>query len=204
MSEKKIVLAVDDVSENLSLLRSMLEDFFDVRLAKSAKMALSLLENTKVDLILLDIEMPGMSGLEFLNTFREKNPDGKHTPVIIVTSHASTDFVKDAINAGAKDYLVKPIKTEALHKKIDSLIGMPAIKARSSNPLENKLDMLIAALGSGDSARSEALVQEIAKIVAQSKSGSSRLYLEKIETLIRSYEFEKAIKETRDFLDFIV
>ncbi|MDR0463658.1 MAG: response regulator, partial [Treponema sp.] len=67
MADKKIILAVDDMPENLMLLGSLLESYFDVRLAKSADMAMNVLNKTKVDLILLDIVMPEMLGFDFMN-----------------------------------------------------------------------------------------------------------------------------------------
>ena len=55
MSDRKIILAVDDMPESLTIMRTLLQDYFDIRLAKTGKLALNLLENTKVDLIFLDI-----------------------------------------------------------------------------------------------------------------------------------------------------
>ena len=125
MTGKKIILAVDDMPENLMLLGSLLEKYFDVRLAKSADMALNILGRIKVDLILLDIVMPEMSGFEFLNLLYSRNSLNKKAPVIFITSHADLDVIGKAIKAGAKDYIVKPIIAETLYKKINAVIGIP-------------------------------------------------------------------------------
>ena len=121
MADKKIILAVDDMPENLTLIHFLLKKDFDVRLARSAEQALSLLENTAVDLILLDIEMPRMSGFDFMEKFNE-NPEHKKIPVIFVTSHGSVDFINRAINHGGRDYIVKPIRSDILRNKINALL----------------------------------------------------------------------------------
>jgi DNA-binding response OmpR family regulator len=81
-----------------------------------------------VDLILLDIEMPGMSGFQFLEKMYQDHPDNKKVPVIFVTSHTDSDIITHALNAGARDYIVKPIKSEVLLKKIAAIITLPMRK----------------------------------------------------------------------------
>ena len=195
---KKIILAVDDMSENLTLLRTLLQDHFDIRLVKSAKMALALLDNLRVDLILLDIEMPGMSGFDFLKRLVETHPDNKHTPVIFVTSHADKDFFAQAVNSGARDYLLKPIKAETLYKKIDAVIGMPAEKTVSGQ-LEEKLNDLIAAAASGDSMRAESLTKELLDIAA-AQDLQIRYSMDLIAKLIMAFDYEQGIAKIREFL----
>lgn len=114
---KKIILAIDDMSMNLRTMNIALEKFFDVRLAKSGGMALSVLRTTKIDLILLDIEMPGMSGFEFMDMIKEV-PRVKDVPVIFVTSHAYPELVARATKVGAKDYVTKPFAPEVLVEKV--------------------------------------------------------------------------------------
>ena len=199
MTDRKIILAVDDMSENLTLLRSMLEDYFDIRLAKSAKMALTLLDNTVVDLILLDIEMPGMSGFEFLRQLRLVNSKNKDTPVIFVTSHAKADLITQAINSGAKDYLLKPIKADALYKKIDAVIGMPEDK---TDPLEKKLKALMSAAVSGDSSRAESIMAELKNHVL-GQNVHKRRFVEDIGNFIHAFDYEKGINKIKEFLVYL-
>ena len=196
MSTKKIILVVDDMPENLTLIRSLLKDYFDVRLAKSGKMALGLLENLKVDLILLDVEMPGMSGFEFLRQLDDKDSLNRKTPVIFITSHGERDLINDAINAGAKDYLLKPINAEALFKKIDNVIGMPEIK---TSPLEGNLKFLLSAAESGDSEQIESIVKVLLEIT-RSKDERIRNSMEDIAKLMYDFDYEKGIKKTNEFL----
>jgi CheY-like chemotaxis protein len=121
---KKIILAVDDMPLTLAAIRTILQNDFDIRLTKSPKTAFVILNTIQVDLILLDIEMPEMSGFEFLKELRT-NPDyAKHktTPVIFVTSHETEEFVQQVRASGAEGYVSKPIIAQALIDKIGSAI----------------------------------------------------------------------------------
>ncbi|MDR0496475.1 MAG: response regulator [Treponema sp.] len=199
MADRKIILAVDDMAENLTLIRSMLEEHFDVRLAKSGNMALTLLEKTQVDLILLDIEMPGMSGFDFIKNYHIQKPENKKTPVIFVTSHADKELIAKAINSGGKDYVVKPIKPDILYKKIDTLLGMPPSYIASPEKdtpitLERTLKNLLDAAGSGDSTQAEVYVKEL-KSFPTKENTINRRYIEEIVKYIHAFEYEKGIQK---------
>ncbi|MDR1142795.1 MAG: response regulator [Spirochaetaceae bacterium] len=120
-SAKKVVLAVDDMAVSLTTIRTILQHEYDVRLAKSAALALEMLKQIKVDLILLDIEMPEISGLEFVGLLK-KNPELKNIPVIFVTSHANPQFIDQAMAFEAEGYIVKPFIPEALIKRVKSVL----------------------------------------------------------------------------------
>jgi CheY-like chemotaxis protein len=130
-AEKKIVLAVDDMPVNLAAIKNILCNEYDVRPVKSAKTAFLLLDTIRPDLILLDIEMPEMSGFEFYELM--KNSPGrlelKDIPVIFVTSHGTEDVIARAMSSGARDYVVKPVDPAALLKKVGALFN-----GDSSNP----------------------------------------------------------------------
>ena len=197
MRKTKIILVVDDMIENLTFLRSMLKDYFDVRLAKSGKIALTLLENLKVDLILLDIEMPGMSGFEFLRRLdTDDDSMNKKTPVIFVTSHADRDLINDAINSGAKDYILKPVNAELLFKKIENIIGLPETK---TNPLEGNLKSLLNAVASANSEKIDDLLKDLNN-VAVAKDDRIRSSIQEITKLLQVYEYEKGTTKINEFL----
>lgn len=122
--KRKVILAIDDVTMNLAIIKGLLSKHFDVRVAKSGELALFILGSVKVDLILLDVEMPGMSGFEFIDIIREI-PDVKDIPIIFVTSHATVDIISRATQAGAIDYIVKPIDQQVVLKKVFSAMKMP-------------------------------------------------------------------------------
>jgi putative two-component system response regulator len=119
---KRVILAVDDMAVSLTTIRTILQQEYDVRLAKSATLALEMLKSIKADLILLDIEMPEISGLEFVGLLK-KSPELKNIPVIFVTSHANPLFIDQAMAFEAEGYIVKPFIPEALIKRIKSVLG---------------------------------------------------------------------------------
>ena len=123
ITEKKIILAVDDTQSNLQIIQGVLGKEFELRLAKSGNMALMALDRVVPELILLDIEMPGMSGFDVMDTISRK-PHLKEIPVIFVTSHASKEFVTEAQARGAKDYVVKPFDPDVLRNKVHKALGL--------------------------------------------------------------------------------
>jgi putative two-component system response regulator len=193
MADKKIILAVDDMPENLMLLGTLLEDYFDVRLAKSADMALSLLGAVRVDLILLDIVMPEMSGFAFMDLLRTRDSPNKKTPVIFITAHADLDIIGRAVKLGAKDYIVKPIVAETLYKKIDSVIGIPK---HIPSIIEGNLEKLMTSIASANKVQAETLIKELLNIA---RGGFPRVYnsMEEIARLVKDFEYEEAMNKTK-------
>jgi len=123
ISCKKVILAIDDNAIQLKLFQRNLAKYYDVRLVKSASDALGLIRELSVDLILLDIEMPSVSGFEFLHDLR-KIPKYMHTPVIIVTGHSEPEFLESARNSSAADVLIKPVRPRTLIEAIEKAFTM--------------------------------------------------------------------------------
>ncbi|MCL2122084.1 MAG: response regulator [Clostridiales bacterium] len=121
MENRNIILVVDDSSANLEMCKGLLSAEYDVRLAKSGKMALSALQKIHPDIILLDIEMPDMTGFEVMEEIN-KNPEMDGVSVLFLTSHASERLVSKAVEQGAVDYIVKPFSPEVLRSKIKGAI----------------------------------------------------------------------------------
>ncbi|MCL2166827.1 MAG: response regulator [Clostridiales bacterium] len=121
MENRNIILVVDDSSANLQMCKGLLSTEYDVRLAKSGKMALSALQKVRPDIILLDIEMPDMTGFEVMEEIN-KNTEMDGVSVLFLTSHASERLVSKAVEQGAVDYIVKPFTPEVLRSKIKSAI----------------------------------------------------------------------------------
>ena len=121
------VWIIDDEESIRTICTSALEDLFNVESFSSASEALLALNSNKPDLIITDIKMPGMSGLEFLNKVSEKFPD---LPTIIITAHANIDNALSAYKGGAFEYLTKPFDINEIRKL--------AIKAtKTSKPAQN-------------------------------------------------------------------
>lgn len=118
---------IDDEESIRTICTSALEDLFNVESFSSASEALLALNSNQPDLIITDIKMPGMSGLEFLNKVSEKFPD---LPTIIITAHANIDNALSAYKGGAFEYLTKPFDINEIRKL--------AIKAtKTSKPAQN-------------------------------------------------------------------
>src|SRR5262245_4854590 len=103
------LLVVDDHEPNRDVLsRRLAAKGFGVATAASGEEALSLMATTRFDLVLLDVEMPGMSGLDVLGRLREQHSQAE-LPVIIVTARTQGADIVEAFRLGANDYVTKPI-----------------------------------------------------------------------------------------------
>ncbi|WP_100399130.1 response regulator transcription factor [Bacillus sp. FJAT-44742] len=119
---KKKVLIIDDESEMRKLLRICIKPTskFTIDTASSGKKAMKMVTETKHDLILLDIMMPGMSGLEILHQLRKKEKN--QVPVILISALGDKERIVEGINLGADDYVVKPFEPKDLQKCILSVL----------------------------------------------------------------------------------
>jgi len=93
--------------------------------AASGIEALELLQERQVHLILSDINMPSMDGLQFLNQLRTRNL-ATNTPVVMITTESSADHVKEAILAGARGFIRKPFTVEQIKEHIVPLVSPDA------------------------------------------------------------------------------
>jgi len=117
-SEPGFILAVDDLQENRELVaRNLSRSGHFVVTAASGEEALRTLAETDVDVVLLDLFMPGMDGHEVLRRIKE-NPDWRATPVIMISGRQDMDGIIDCIEAGADDYLFKPFNPVLLQARI--------------------------------------------------------------------------------------
>jgi len=120
MENRKIILAIDDNAFQLKLYKEMLVPRYDLRVVKAATDALNFLSANSVDVILLDIEMPNVSGFEFLGEIR-KIPSHMNVPVIIVSGNSGQEFLNQAKDTSAADVLTKPVNQELLVAAIEKI-----------------------------------------------------------------------------------
>jgi CheY-like chemotaxis protein len=125
MEEKKIILAIDDNAVQLRFYKEVLVSKYDLRVVKAASEALNFLNANNVHLILLDIEMPNVSGFEFLSDIK-RIPSYIGVPVIIVSGNTGEDFFKQARNSSAADVLSKPVIPDLLIKAIEKALAKKA------------------------------------------------------------------------------
>ena len=112
---KKCILVVDDDSMNLARTQMILKKEYDVLTVESGIDALVSLKSTKVDMVLLDIDMPKMNGIETFECMKVFAPE---IPVIFLTSSGQEEDVVSAIKLGAVNYLKKPYHPQELLKRI--------------------------------------------------------------------------------------
>ncbi|MCL6621569.1 MAG: response regulator [Syntrophobacterales bacterium] len=112
------ILAVDDELDMLSLLKMMVEGYTDhqVVVTNNPLEAKDLLEKERFDLVLTDLKMPGMDGLELLEFARRQDPD---LLVLVITAFGSLETAEEAMAKGAFDYITKPFRKEQLLLAID-------------------------------------------------------------------------------------
>ncbi len=121
------ILVVDDILPNVKLLEAKLKaEYYEVLTATSGQEALDIAEKEKPDVVLLDIMMPGMDGFEVCERLKA-NPATVHIPVIMVTALTdATDRVR-GLEAGADDFLSKPVNDTALMARVRSLVRLKMI-----------------------------------------------------------------------------
>jgi two-component system cell cycle response regulator len=121
------ILVVDDIPANLKLLEvRLLAEYFDVLTADDGYKALSICDSTHVDVILLDIMMPGMDGFEVCERLKS-NPKTSHIPVVMVTALDQPSDRVRGLKAGADDFLTKPVNDLQLISRVKSLVRLKTL-----------------------------------------------------------------------------
>lgn len=115
---KPHILIVDDEERFRNTMRKLLEaEGLNAQTASNAKNALDILSKESFDVIILDVRMPEMNGVEALKKIRNIDP---YLEVIIMTGYASVDTAREIMATGAFDYLLKPYSIELLLEKIEA------------------------------------------------------------------------------------
>jgi len=166
--ERKISILIVDDEESVrdSLFSWFIEDNYRVECAESAKKALSILESANFDIILADIKMPGMDGLEMLRRIKSLKKD---SIVIVITAFATVDTAVQALKDGAFDYVTKPFDPDDLSHLIRNAAKQISLKEENEVlkeklvSLENVEDLI------GQSEAMQKVLKEV-ESVAQSNS----------------------------------
>lgn len=124
MAERLLIVEDEDTLCE-SLQRVFQREGYAVDIADSAESAFTLLEERAYDLIITDIILPGISGIELLVKYRKKNPSQK---VIIITAFASLASAVEAIKAGACDFIVKPLMHDEMKRAVRNALDKKAEK----------------------------------------------------------------------------
>lgn len=163
---ERILIVEDEETLAESLKRVFLREGYEADTLNNAESALRTLEESSYDLIVSDIILPGINGIEFLKKCREQNPEQL---VIIITAFASLETAVGALRAGAYDYVIKPIIHEEIKRIIRNALRERALKAENillKKQIEDRYDFEKIV---GQSPEITALINEVKKI-ADSKS----------------------------------
>lgn len=122
-SNKLLILIVDDNSQNLQVIGEILKSRFRIAMARSGKQTLSLLEDIRPDLILLDVMMPEMDGYELCTLIKSKK-ELREIPVIFVTARKEVDNLVKGFQVGGVDYITKPVDKLELLSRVNNHIDL--------------------------------------------------------------------------------
>ncbi|MEI6262686.1 MAG: response regulator, partial [Deltaproteobacteria bacterium] len=133
MKVKPVILVVDDQPQNIELLEAYLvPNGYEIIMATSGEDALGKLSSNQIDLILLDVMMPGMDGFEVARRVRQDNIH-RLLPIIMVSSLREKEDRVKGIEAGCDDFLSKPIDKITLLARVRSLLKVKAYNDLMSN-----------------------------------------------------------------------
>lgn len=118
------ILVVDDERYEREVVSRLIADEFgsavEVRVAENGRRAIEIACLWRCNLVLMDIEMPGVNGLEAAKVIREENPDCE---IIFLTAYGDFGYVQSAVRLGAKDYILKPAEDEEILKQVRRVLG---------------------------------------------------------------------------------
>ena len=118
-----VILVVEDNERNLKLVRDVLEYVgYDVRVARTAEDGIALAVSEPPDLVLMDLQLPGIDGIEALRRLRE-SPRTANIPVVAVTAQAMKQDRERALEAGFNGYIEKPISVRAFPDQVRSFLS---------------------------------------------------------------------------------
>ena len=175
----KSILIIDDSKTSILLLEEMLKEgkYTSVRSATSAKEAYEQLKQKEIDIILLDVVMPDIDGIEACKTIR-KIPKYKQTPIIMVTANDSNETLKKSFDAGANDFVTKPVNFINLNSRIKNIL------------LHQEKDMMI------QNQTSSAAVNEIIEVLTHQWKQPLADISDKVTKIKDAYQLGKIDKNT--------
>lgn len=133
---KDTVLIIDDDEKNRKILKMrLLSENFNIKEAEDGFKGLKMLEEEDCDLVLLDVKMPGMSGIDLLKEIKKREIE---IPIMMMTAYGSESIAVEAFKNGADDYLIKPFDTQTAVKRISDLLERYSLK-KSNEKLVNRL-----------------------------------------------------------------
>lgn len=156
MNDRPVILAVDDSPASLELLVEILSnEGYVVRPADGGELALAAIESSPPDLVLLDVHMPGIDGLEVCRRVKA-HAATRHVPIILVSAFASFAGAAEGLRLGAADYVIKPYRAEELLARTRTQLELGRARAeakrlatelRTAREALRRLEILLAQTG---------------------------------------------------------
>lgn len=197
MSQQAQIMIVDDAADNRLLLEMMLDDDYDLVEADSGESCLAAVEKQIPDLILLDVTMPGMSGFEVCVHLR-KQAETKHLPIIFVSALDSIQDRLEGFEAGADDYLTKPVDAEALFNKISTCLQhqkkVTDAKSEASDAMHIAMEAMTTSSELGQIVQ---FVKNVQSIKTSAAVGES------IQSIAREFSLNTSVMITTGLKEFI-
>jgi DNA-binding NtrC family response regulator len=166
---KEKILVVDDALDTLEVLnRNLSSQNYRVFVASSVPEALTILESTTVDLVITDLKMPKISGLDLIRHVRENL---KNTEVMMITGYASIEGAVEAVKAGAEDYLAKPFTHEELIQAVERALDKLRLRRAGSNREHVKLVTPHGFIGSSE------VMQQVFDAITKAASTSATVLI---------------------------
>ncbi|MFH1824006.1 MAG: HD domain-containing phosphohydrolase [Candidatus Firestonebacteria bacterium] len=150
MTKPKILIADDDISIRNMLSRYFETSGFEVILASNGLEAIDIEKETKPDLVILDVEMPEMNGLESCRMIREKRSGINYIPIIFLSGASEESSIIKGLELGADDYICKPFEPLELLTRINNLLKMKNLIGQLES-LENMVFALVKSIEARDS-----------------------------------------------------
>ena len=149
MTDKALIMCVDDEPVNLAIMEELLQDRYRLDTTSSGDECLQQVGVQKPDLILLDVNMPRVDGLETCRCLRQ-DPETADIPIIFISALASHSELMAGYDAGGDDYITKPFSEDILQKKIDVVLGSQRKKLELQLISDNAVEALQVNLNNSD------------------------------------------------------
>ena len=160
--EKKCILVVDDALTTLEVLeRNLTSQGYIVFTAPAAAEAIRILESTPIDLVITDLKMPKVSGLDLIKHVRENFKD---TEIMMITGYATVEGAVKAVKAGAEEYLAKPFTDEELFSAVKRALGRLNVRQTGNAKALQKLSVDHGLFGESTAIRK--IIDTIAKVAS--------------------------------------
>ncbi|MEJ5243183.1 MAG: response regulator [Desulfomicrobiaceae bacterium] len=158
--EREKILIIDDEKPTLKMFSLFLEVYgFAILTAESGEEGLEVFDRERPEIVLTDIKMPGMDGIEVLREIKRRSPT---TEVIVITGHGDMDLAIQALNLDAADFINKPIQRQSLEQALSRARERLSLAKRRQHEVEARLegDILVIHIQGSLNAYSEGLLRE--------------------------------------------